>query len=188
MWHLETRFSGGLSSAGEQLNSMTLEGFSNPNNSIFLYLVPSKRPCSHPMQKKPPGTPWKLSAVPGLWGNSSWILTCPFRSAGASRSAGAASGPGVPRWPTRSTCCRTGSRCSWGTARGRWWHCGLSLHRELQHRARPRWDGHGDGGICAPLCPALLRVSSAQTSCLALLCSACTYFSSQMCIYTHKHT
>lgn len=56
MWHLETRFSGGFSSAGEQLNSMTLEGFSNPNNSIFLYLVPSKRPCSHPMQKKPPGS------------------------------------------------------------------------------------------------------------------------------------
>jgi len=80
-------------------------------------------------------------------------LTCPSRSAGASRSAGGASGPGEPRWPRCRTCCWTGSPCSWARGRGRWWHCGRSRRRVLptEHsHAETRGRAQGAGSRLPP--------------------------------------
>ena len=131
----------------------------------MVYWAPSKAPPPHPGHskalcsaggagKRAQCRPRRRPAAPGHTSGSR-SLTCPSRSAGASRSVGAASGPGGPRSPTRSTCCSTGSPCSWARGRGRWWHCGPSRRRALPTQSTAPLRRRGDrarqsvrAGVC----------------------------------------
>lgn len=101
------------------------------SSQALVYVSPSKAPGSALRAEQSSLHSW------GVGRGLSAGLTCPSLSAAASQSAGAASGLGEPRLPTHSTCCSTGCPHSWARGRVRWWHCGLSRHRELRHRAQP---------------------------------------------------